>query len=131
MADQENEHQKNGGSGGGGMANTLFHEQLREKHLYLEESIRGQQQQLQLLQQKLMTLANHGAGIYPMQMQLQHPLNKVMELQNRMARHREETQQQRQQLIDGGGSRPSATASAASLSNPVASQQHGESIDCS
>ena len=93
-ADQEND-QKNGR-----VANTLFHDQLREKHSYLEDSIRSQQMQLQMLQQKLMTLANHGAGIYPMQMQLQSPLNKVMELQNWVGRHREETLQQRQ-LIDG------------------------------
>ncbi|OQV18446.1 hypothetical protein BV898_07456 [Hypsibius exemplaris] len=85
---------------GRNIPNIMFHDQLREKHLYLEESIRNQQLQLQMLQQKLMTLANHGAGIYPMQMQLQGPLSKVMELQNRVGRHRDEAIQQRS-LVDG------------------------------
>ena len=59
----------------------LFHEQLREKHRFLERSIHSQQQQLQQLQQKLIALATDGNTHAQLQMHLQRPLQRIMEIQ--------------------------------------------------
>ncbi|GAV07695.1 hypothetical protein RvY_17505 [Ramazzottius varieornatus] len=80
------------------MANNMFHQQLKDKHRYLEESIKNQGNHLQMLQQKLMQLAEQAVGIYPVELQLQRPLHRVMELQGRLNRHRDQTLQQRAQV---------------------------------
>ncbi|XP_055350916.1 uncharacterized protein LOC129597416 [Paramacrobiotus metropolitanus] len=89
-----------------GMVRSVFHEQLRDKHRFLERSIASQQQHLQQLQMRLMALVNEGAASIsacpqsplPVPLPLQRPLHKVMQLQARLMSHKEQTHVQRARM---------------------------------